>query len=86
MFVSYPGLPHMYIVNYSLLSSVWPQNKAIRYGVPFVSKFMYFPWYHTMNSIIIPSILYNYIMHSIIYNPFYNIESVLYYTIHSINI
>ena len=37
------------------------------YGVPFVSKFMYFPWYHTMNSIIIPSILYNYIMHSIIH-------------------
>ena len=47
------------------------------YGVPFVSKFMYFPWYHTMNSIIIPSILYNYIMPSIIYNPFYNIESIL---------
>ena len=59
-------------------------NVAMLYGVPFVSKFMYFPWYHTMNSIIIPSILYNYIMPSIIYNPFYNIESVLYYTIHSI--
>ena len=50
---------------------------AETYGVPFVSKFMYFLWYHTMNSIIIPSILYNYIMHSIIYNPFYNIESIL---------
>ena len=49
----------------------------LEYGVPFVSKFMYFPWYHTMNSIIIPSILYNYIMPSIIYNPFYNIESIL---------